>query len=311
MWYSMASGVYKEVYIDGKTIVIREPSSIKDYRELMDVQLRIWGMPDYSEAVTYHMIIAGHRNGGVVVGAFEKDTGRAVGVIFGVPGYSNGLIYVYSHLAGVVPEYRFKGLGYEMKLVQRRIAIEKGYRLIKWTFDPMQSANAYFNICRFGVVVKKFYEDYYGELQDEINRGMPSDRFEAEWWITSKRVENILSGKVRRVSLEELIDHGGFIANSVVFNNTTPVLKEYMLSSKSDLVLVEIPGELGLLKKAGQNIVLDWRMKLRRIFNYYLNEMGYTVVWFISFIENSVRRSFYVLWRRSLDRILEGEMPWS
>jgi len=303
--------VYKEVYIDGKTIVIREPSSIKDYRELMDVQLRIWGMPDYSEAVTYHMIIAGHRNGGVVVGAFEKDTGRAVGVIFGVPGYSNGLIYVYSHLAGVVPEYRFKGLGYEMKLVQRRIAIEKGYRLIKWTFDPMQSVNAYFNICRFGVIVRKFYEDYYGELQDEINRGMPSDRFEAEWWITSKRVENVLSGKLRRVGLKELIDYGGFIANNVVFNNTIPVLEEYRLSNKSDLVLIEIPGELGLLKKAGQDIVLDWRMKLRRIFNYYLNEMGYTVVWFISFIENGVRRSFYVLWRRSLDRILEGEMPWS
>ncbi len=303
--------LYKELSYNGKTIVIREPYSTRDYRELMDVQLRIWGMPDYSEAVTYHMIIAAHRNGGVVLGAFEKDTGRAVGVIYGVPAYKDGMIYVYSHIAGVVPEYRFKGLGYEMKLIQRRIALEKGYRLIKWTYDPMQSANAYFNICKFGVVVRKFYEDYYGELQDEINRGMPSDRFEAEWWISSRRVEKVLAGEVKHPSLNDLLEHGAYLVNNVVFEDNIPVIEEYSLSSSSDLVLVEIPGSLDEIRKKSRELVLDWRMKLRRIFNYYLNEMGYIVTWFISFMENNVRRSYYVLWRRSLEKILEGELPWS
>ncbi|WFO75946.1 hypothetical protein J4526_03615 [Desulfurococcaceae archaeon MEX13E-LK6-19] len=303
--------LYKELNYNGKTIVIREPYSTRDYRELMDVQLRIWGMPDYSEAVTYHMIIAAHRNGGVVLGAFEKDTGKAVGVIYGVPAYKDGMIYVYSHLAGVVPEYRFKGLGYEMKLIQRKIALEKGYRLIKWTYDPMQSANAYFNICKFGVVVRKFYEDYYGELQDEINRGMPSDRFEAEWWISSRRVEKVLAGEVKHPSLNDLLEHGAYLVNNVVFEDNIPRIEEYSLSSSSDLVLVEIPGSLDEIRKKSRELVLDWRMKLRRIFNYYLNEMGYIVTWFISFVENNVRRSYYVLWRRSLEKILEGELPWS
>jgi len=35
--------VYEEISIGDRELVIREPCSQKDYRELMEVQIKIWG----------------------------------------------------------------------------------------------------------------------------------------------------------------------------------------------------------------------------------------------------------------------------
>ncbi len=300
----------REVVVGGRKFTIREPVDVSDYRKLMDVQLRIWGMRDYSGAVTYHMIIAGHRNGGLALGVYSED-GEAVGLAFGVPGYDDGLIYLYSHLLGVVPESRFQGVGYELKISQRELALSKGYSLIKWTYDPMQSPNAYFNICKFGVVVRSFREDYYGELIDELNRGLPSDRFEAEWWIKSARVLKVLRGEVRSPSMDELAKLDAFPATRVRVVNDVALTEDVELSNKSDIVLIEIPGDLNYLKKVDLSEAVKWRLLLRKAFNYYINSMGYVVAWFTSFIDEGVRRSYYILWRRSLREILRGEFPWS
>ncbi len=307
----MGNNYLEKIRVNDKTIVICEPSSLDDYLKLMNVQIDIWGMPDYSEAVTYHMIIAAHRNGGVVLGAFEEETGHAIGLVYSVPGYSEGTIYLYSHLTGVIPGYRYRGIGYLLKLWQRRIALEKGYYLIKWTFDPMQSSNAFFNIIKLGVIVHRFYPNYYGELMDEINRGMPSDRFIAEWWIRSPRVKNIVEKKYRQPDLDEILSLKPLIANEVSIEDGIPVIVNYRLDSSRDLVLIEIPGELNRLRRFSMDLVLKWRSILKEIFTYYLNRMGYTVIGFISFMDNGFRRSYYVLWRRCLEDILSGVYPWS
>ncbi|MCD6196737.1 MAG: hypothetical protein J7J82_08140 [Staphylothermus sp.] len=294
-----------------KTIVIREPSTPDDYRKLMNAQLEIWGMLDYSGAVTYHMLIASHRNGGIVLGAFEEPTGRAVGLIYTVPAYKYGKLYMYSHLAGVVPEYRYLGIGKIMKIFQRRIAIEKGYHLIEWTYDPLQSSNAYFNIVKMGVIIRKFYINYYGELQDEINRGTPTDRFIAEWYIRSPRVKAIIEeNKKKTITYEKLLELDPHIATNVEIKNNKPILINTSLSNKKDLVVVEIPGDINELKKKDLELVLDWRIKLRKVFKYYLNTQGYIVISFITMVKGGLRRSFYILWRRNIEVILQGHYPW-
>ncbi len=297
--------------VGDKTIVIREPSIPDDYRKLMDVQLEIWGMPDYSEAVTYHMLMASHRNGGIVLGAFEEPSGRAVGLIYTVPAYKDGKLYMYSHLAGVIPEYRYLGIGKIMKIFQRRIAIEKGYYLIEWTYDPLQSSNAYFNIVKMGVIIRKFYINYYGELQDEINRGMPTDRFIAEWYIRSPRVKAIIEeNKKKTITYENLLELDPHIATNVEIKNNKPILINTSLSNKKDLVVIEIPGDINELKKKDLELVLDWRIKLRKVFEYYLNTQGYIVTGFITMVKEGLRRSFYILWRRNIEVILQGHYPW-
>ena len=299
-----------EVVIDGRVIEVRRLKDPEEYRMVTETEVSVWGVMDYTSVVAHHVLIAADRRGGLVLGAFEKDTGRMVGFVFGFPAISpDGKLYHYSHMTGVVPEYRYKGLGYILKLMQREYVLKQGLDLIAWTYDPLQSPNARFNIGKLGVVVRKFYINYYGELRDSINIGMPTDRFEAEWWIKSKLVEDKLKGLLRPPTLDTLIKLGGEVVTNVEFSNNLPVLTNYNLDINSKLVLIEIPEDLSKLR-SDNNLLLKWRLGLREIFNRYLNELNYVVVEFISEFVGGFRRNYYILLREGLERILSGELPW-
>ena len=84
-----------------------------------------------------------------------------------------------------------------MKLEQRREALSRGIKLVEWTFDPLESKNAYLNLAKLGVIVRRYYPNHYGETTGMLQRGLDSDRVIAEWWIDKARVP--LEGDVRRV----------------------------------------------------------------------------------------------------------------
>jgi len=299
-----------EVVIDGRVIEVRRLKDPEEYRMVTEAEVSVWGVIDYTSVVAHHVLIAADRRGGLVLGAFEKDTGRMVGFVFGFPAISpDGKLYHYSHMTGVVPEYRYKGLGYILKLMQREYVLKQGLDLIAWTYDPLQSPNARFNIGKLGVIVRKFYINYYGELRDSINIGMPTDRFEAEWWIKSKLVEGKLKGLLRPPTLDTLVKLGGEVVTNVEFSNNLPVLTNYNLDINSKLVLIEIPEDLSKLR-SDNNLLLKWRLGLREVFNRYLNELNYVVVEFVSGFVGGFRRNYYVLLREGLERTLSGELPW-
>ena len=64
-----------------------------------------------------------------------------------------------------------------------------GLDLIEWTFDPLQALNAHFNFAKLGVVVEEYEENIYGESSSPLHAGAPTDRFVAEWRITTPHVE--------------------------------------------------------------------------------------------------------------------------
>jgi predicted GNAT superfamily acetyltransferase len=212
-------------------------------------------------------------------------------------------------MTGVIPEYRYKGLGYLLKLMQRDCVLKQNIDLIAWTYDSLQSSNAKFNISKLGIIVRKFYINYYGELKDSINFGMPTDRFEAEWWIKSKLVESKLKGSLKPPSLNILTKVGADIVTKVEFANNLPILTSYNLNSNSKLVLIEIPEDLSKLR-INNDLINKWRLGLREIFNRYINELKYIVVEFISEYVGILRRNYYVLLKENLEHILSGELPW-
>jgi len=63
-----------EVIIDGKVIEIRRPKDPEEYRMVSDTEIKVWGILDYSSVVPHHVLIAADRRGGLVLGAFEKDS---------------------------------------------------------------------------------------------------------------------------------------------------------------------------------------------------------------------------------------------
>jgi predicted GNAT superfamily acetyltransferase len=159
---------------------------------MIRIQYEAWG---YSEAdvVPTHMFVVAAESGGQVLGAFLED--RLVGFTLAYAGEKYGKPYLHSHLAGVLPEYRDSGVGRELKLFQRQLALERGIERIEWTFDPLQSRNAYFNICKLGAICRHYMPDLYGTTSSPLHGNLPTDRLLAEWHLNSERVDEILSGR--------------------------------------------------------------------------------------------------------------------
>ncbi len=80
-----------------------------------------------------------------------------------------------------------------MKLAQREDAVARGFRLMEWTFDPLEIKNSFLNIHRLGAVVRRYTPNFYGVSSSRLQGGLPTDRLHAEWWMQSERVEAILS----------------------------------------------------------------------------------------------------------------------
>jgi predicted GNAT superfamily acetyltransferase len=130
--------------------------------------------------------------GGHAFGAYDGE--RIVGFCLAIPGLkADGVIYLHSHMLGVLHEYNNLGIGRMLKLRQREDALARGIQLIEWTFDPLELKNAYFNMERLGAIVRRYVENQYGTTTSPLHGGLPTDRCIAEWWISGERATRILS----------------------------------------------------------------------------------------------------------------------
>jgi predicted GNAT superfamily acetyltransferase len=103
---------------------------------------------------------------------------------------------LHSHIAGVEDGLRGGGLGRAVKLHQRSWALARGIETITWTFDPLISRNAYFNLTKLGAVAAEYLTDYYGPMHDGLNAGAPSDRLLVRWHLADPAVGRALAGGV-------------------------------------------------------------------------------------------------------------------
>jgi predicted GNAT superfamily acetyltransferase len=92
-------------------------------------------------------------------------------------------------MAGVLPAWQGTGLGLRLKLAQRAAILDQGMTdWVTWTYDPLLRTNAAFNLHRLGAICNTYHVNLYGELPDELNAGIPSDRCQVDWWLASVRV---------------------------------------------------------------------------------------------------------------------------
>lgn len=188
-------------------ITIRECTTIEEIDRCVDLQREAFGLPDIEISPRRHLIVS-RQVGGWTLGAFDHD--RMVGFVHHLVAVrNNDEIYGYSHMMAVAKDYQNKGVGARLKWAQRQLALSEGRQFIKWTWDPMQSRNAHFNLNRLGVVVEDFIENFYGtdyyadpEQQVSGKPGLQSDRLLASWYLNSPRVV-ALGAKGEAPSLHE------------------------------------------------------------------------------------------------------------
>jgi predicted GNAT superfamily acetyltransferase len=175
-----------------RAIELRHLNSVEQFTEAVQLQQEIWGFDDI-ELLPVRLFVVAHKVGGQTIGCY--DGGSMVGFLLAIPGVKpGGEQYLHSHMMGVRVGYRDLGLGRRMKLAQREEALERGIRLVEWTFDPLELKNAHFNIERLGAVVKRYVLNQYGTTTSHLHGGLPTDRCVAEWRLDSTRVTGFLAG---------------------------------------------------------------------------------------------------------------------
>lgn len=283
-------------------ILIRPLQSHADMKEVEEIQLTIWSR-DEREMLPGHLCHALQYNGAALLGAF--DGSRLVGFTLAVLATVEGLddridqvaaarLKMYSVIAGVLPEYRDAGVGYLLKMAQRDFALRIGVRLITWTYDPLESRNARFNIGKLGAVCSRYVRNFHGEMKG-INAGLETDRFEVEWWVTSNRAKGRATQQKRPLSLQTLLDGGAVLANEVTFNESgLPVPPLELSPQMGNLILVEIPADFQRIKQHDFSLAARWRDHSRILFEALFSD-GYLVSDFVSYTEADIRRSFYLL----------------
>ncbi|SMD30826.1 hypothetical protein [Picrophilus oshimae] len=199
-------------------------------------------------------------HGGFVI--IAKENNEIIGMSFSYPGYRNGKTYLYSHMTGVIEDKKRSGIGYMLKMKQRELALNYGYDLIAWTFDPYMALNAYFNIEKLGCLSRTYIDNFYGTMDDGLNNGLPTDRLVCEWYIKDfKKPDyneyNIINKKSRLGSYE--------ITEGIEYNYENPA--------------ISIPYDFQEIKKNSMEIAMDWKLRLRPAFKKLFG-LGYAITHF-------------------------------
>src|SRR5215471_14820726 len=165
-------------------ITIREVSDLEGYRQCLRLQQATWGR-GFIDLVPSSMLMIAQRTGGLVLGAFVRQ--RMIGFVFGFAGWKGDFKIQWSDMLAVRKSYRNLQIGLRLKLKQREILRERGVQEIYWTFDPLESKNAYFNFRKLGITVEQYLPNLYGKTHSPLHRGLETDRFLAIWRIQAAR----------------------------------------------------------------------------------------------------------------------------
>src|SRR5216684_3537240 len=144
-----------------------------------------------------------------------------------------------------------------------------------WTFDPLQGLNAAFNLRKLGATAHRYYVDYYGEMPDEINRGMPSDRLEVDWWLRDPRVDAALTETAAPRTWPTVPAALRGIGRGEILMPEAPAL-----DLAGPVIRIDIPRAIGELKANHPDIALAWRLATRQAFVYYFHR-GYRAIDFV------------------------------
>jgi predicted GNAT superfamily acetyltransferase len=274
--------------MNNASIKIRPLKTIQEYHTCEELQKAVWQFQD-RDVIPINELVNIQKNGGVVMGAFVKN--KMIGFVFGFTGIKNKALIHNSRMVAVLPQYRNSSIAYRLKIAQCNFVRKQGIKLMTWTFDPLQSINAYFNIRKLGVIVREYYVNLYGMHKSLLNKGLETDRFLAEWNI-NKKLTSSRANKFTSNIDEKLV------VNQTYYNKKgLLVCGKPKLNLKDKKLFVEIPSDIMSLKKADIKLASDWRLKTRAIFTSYFRK-GYIINDFASQKEGDGKRhSFYELSR--------------
>jgi len=284
---------------------------MEDYREVEKIQIEAWGF-DELDVVPSGQLIAAKWVGAILLGAFNAE--RMIGFVYGFPALEAGHVSLHSHMLAVRPQSRNLHAGIYLKLAQRIKALEQGLDEISWTFDPLQALNANLNFARLGVISQRYIVNFYGEeTSSPLHRGVGTDRLWVRWLISTERVRRRIAAVGRKETGEtQLTANSRMVADPLPdiqsqLHHPGPLvivrtgsswrrLVEQPHSFESDECLIEIPPDIGALKRKGIDLAQHWRSAVQSAFLKFFAS-GFTAREFMKIGPPSDPRWFYLLSR--------------
>jgi predicted GNAT superfamily acetyltransferase len=153
-----------------------------------------------------------------------------------------------------------------LKLAQRAVILAQGMTdWVTWTYDPLIRTNGAFNLHRLGAVCNTYHVNYYGELIDELNAGIPSDRCQVDWWVASARVHNCVMerpvGATRSANTH--LPHGALVLSGTREQRgfLTPPPGLPVLDGRA--LALPVPEDIYAIRAADPTLGSAWRLWMR------------------------------------------------
>jgi predicted GNAT superfamily acetyltransferase len=218
----------------------------------------VWRPDPTNPPATLELLRVVSHIGSYVAAAYRGDTmvGATMG-LFGPPDSRS----LHSHITGVLPDGQVRGVGFALKTHQRAWALDNGVRTISWTFDPLVSRNAHFNLAKLGARCHVYLESFYGDMPDELNAGDESDRLLVEWDLPDPTVVRALDGHPVERAPDALVALD-------IAGDQRPVPGEI----KGRYVEVRIPSDIYAVRKAQPEAALRWRLAVRDVLGGLLTD---------------------------------------
>jgi predicted GNAT superfamily acetyltransferase len=235
-------------------VSVRELAHLPDLADVVELYTSIWGRSE-SPPITIELLRAFTKAGNYVGGAFVGD--RLVGACVGFF-HAPAEDALHSHIAGVAGDVTGRHVGYALKLHQRAWALLRGVSEIAWTFDPLVSRNAYFNVVKLAGRPVEYLPDFYGPMGDAINAGADSDRLLVRWRLREPEVVAACSGISRPASADGELDRGAVVALSIASDGAP-------LPGRLDarVSVVAVPRDIEALRVTQPALAQQWRIALR------------------------------------------------
>ncbi|MFF9349451.1 GNAT family N-acetyltransferase [Streptomyces sp. NPDC014734] len=248
-------------------VTLSELHGLEEMREACRVLDRVWRPVPGNPLITPELLRVFAHSGSYAAGV-HRD-GRMIGFCLGFLATAG----LHSHIAGVDDTARGRNVGFAVKLHQRAWALARGITAITWTFDPLISRNAYFNLSKLGAAPSEYLADFYGAMQDEVNAGTETDRLMVHWELEGAHAMAAAAGAPHRVAVDDARGH------TVVGLDAKPDGGPAAGRLDGDTVLVRIPAEIEALRRTDPPLAREWRYALREVLGGLMAQ-GHTVTGF-------------------------------
>lgn len=234
---------------------IVDEQEIDRFHDIDDLFKTVWGVTSVGRPIPAELLRSMSHGGAIVTAAYDAENSLCgAAVLIGSATDPS----VYSLITGVLPRAIEHGVGFAIKQHQRAAALERGIDRMLWTFDPLVSRNARFNLTKLGASSTEYIDNFYGQMQGAINANDESDRLVATWQLNSERAIAASEGRV--VDFQR----PAFGASDV---RTFGPDDAPMLVEAADSLWCRVPHDIVALRQQNPELAAAWRSYIRTAFS--------------------------------------------